>query len=300
MGFVDRIRLLFEQRKHKKYDFAKEFDKRGYQLVRCVNRGRFGLVHLATTGDGRRLVAIKTVEEHNCMVGERHLWSRLGSAHCVRLLECFSAKGYVHFVCEYAACGDVMSWLESVGKPLGPHLEDFARELACQVLLAFHHCHLQNLAHLDFKWANVLLDDAMTAKLTGFSYMCSKSDAQGICLGDPLYHPPEALTTGVSRNLMDKVDLWQLGVSLIHMLLGWYIPVVLHTSSDRKISDVALVVDVQNEQVYLPRKLAGFDDDLQDFLKLLLKYHPEDRPTAAEALHHPWIAVWPPWDPNDE
>lgn len=301
MGFVDRIRILLETRKHKKHDFRKEFDKRGYQLIRCVNRGRFGVVHLAQTKDeSRQLVAVKTVDEGNCMVGEKHLWGRVDSENCVRLVERFTVKGYVHYVCEYAAYGDVMSWLESVGKPLGPHLESLARELTCQVLLAFHQLHRQNLAHLDFKWTNVLLDETMMAKLTGFSYMCSKSDAQGICLGeDPLCHPPEALTTGVSRDLMDKVDVWQLGVALIHMLLGWYIPVVLNAERDRKISDVALVVDVPNRQVHLPRRSLAFGQDLQDFLKLLLKYLPEDRPSALEALHHPWISALPPWDPTE-
>lgn len=290
MGIVERIRMLLETRKHKKFDVNKEFDRHGYRFIRCLSRGRFGSTYLAETKDDNLPVAIKVIEESDCMIGEKHLWQHIHHQYCVSLYERFNVKGYAIFVCEYASNSDIMTWLQKRDETLGPHLEALARRVTEQILMAFDHCHGQDLAHLDFKWTNVLIDDAFNVKLTGFCYMCSKANAEGICLGDSLYQPPEALTTGVSRCAMDKVDMWQLGAALIHMLLGWYIP-VLNAPQDSRISDVALAMDTRSEVVQLPRKLStcGVSTEALNFLEWILKYRPEDRPTTREALNHPWL-----------
>ncbi|GAB6027747.1 Checkpoint kinase 2 [Chamberlinius hualienensis] len=292
MGILDRIRMLLETRKHKRYDAGKELDKGGYWLRKCVERGRFATVYLAGAKISGQRVAVKVTEDFNCMCGEKLVWRRLNHPNCVKLHHQFTSKGYTHFVCEYAEYGDVMRWLEMSGQTLGPHLEMLSKSFTRNVLTALEYCHNNQMAHLDFRWTNVVLDDNLNAKLTGFAYLCSKTDAEGICLGDPLYHPPEALTTGVNRELMDKVDMWQLGAALIHLLMGWYIPVLdIKQGLTSTVSDVAVVMDVGSQHVQLPQKTrtCGVSVELQTFVKELMMYKPEDRLSASQALNSVWL-----------
>lgn len=305
MGILERFLWIFDARRgHKDYDPAKVLDKQGYKVVTRVNKGRFETLYLAerkSTPNGQR-VAVKITKDSDTMDGERLLWRFVNSQHCIRLYDHFRVKGYSHFVCEYAQNGDVLSWLERTGQPFGPHLEQFARRITAQILMALDHCHSQGLAHLDIKWANVLLDEDLNAKLSGFGYMCSKSSAESICLGDSFYNPPEALTVGVGLDTMDRVDIWELGAALVHMLIGWYMP-VLHGPGVKVPSegdsdtamDLAVSVDISNETVRLPVKLArsGVSAEAQDFVQKLLVYRADCRPSAYEALGHPWMPNLP-------
>jgi serine/threonine protein kinase len=50
----------------------------------------------------------------------------------------------------------------------------------------------------------------------------------------------------------------------------------------------ALVV-LRPKRTCLRRRLGDCDDDFVDFLEQLLRVNPDARPTALEALEHPWI-----------
>ncbi|GAB6026344.1 hypothetical protein CHUAL_012548 [Chamberlinius hualienensis] len=298
MGILDRLRLLAENRKNKHYDAGRAMDKHGYILERCVERGRFSTVYLARNNLIAAVrVAVKVVNEADCMYGEKSMWRRLlMHSNCVHLRHQFTDKGRIHFVYDYAENGDVMSWLQATGQSLGPHLENLFKNLTRDVLRAFGYIHGLQMAHLNFRWTNVVIDSNLNAQLTGFSYLCSKTDAEGICLGDPLYHPPEALTTGVKRHQMDKVDMWQLGAAILHLLMGYYIPILHNTIGEiatlaNSMSEDVLIMDVVNQKVHLPRKLrsSGVSEELQSFLKELLQYRPEDRPKASQAINDIWL-----------
>lgn len=99
-------------------------------------------------------------------------------------------------------------------------VEDEARIIIAEIVLALEHLHKHNIMYRDLKPENVLVDFYGHIKLTDFG-LCrqlkTKADLSRSLCGSPEYISPEMLMTGKHSRM---VDFYQLGALLYELLTG--------------------------------------------------------------------------------
>jgi serine/threonine protein kinase len=188
-------------------------------------------------------------------------------------------------VLPYARGGDLYGWI--AGSPLS---EDCAKRLTFYLLNALEYLHHQNFWHRDIKTENILvMDDCFSSEsivLSDFGY-CKKFD-KGVCdnefCGSPHYSAPELF---MGRPYTEKVDIWALGITLYGCLTS-----AMPYEAEDRASMVRDIVDGLPDLFRL-RSLEDLSEQCRDFLDWLLTADPEKRPSAEDALAHPWfIEMW--------
>lgn len=163
--------------------------------------------------------------------------------------------------------------------------ESDAAELMNHLLGCINYCHQQNLVHRDLKPENILLEENMEMddmKVIDFGLASFFSGESGNKLkesvGTIYYMAPEVL----NKSYDAKCDVWSCGV-IAYILLSGSPPFDGETDPD--IEKAILKGDFK----FKGRVWDAVTDDAMDFIQDLLTYDPIDRPTAAQALQHPWL-----------
>jgi len=213
---------------------------------------------------------------------------------------------------EYCCHGELGSAIQKSGFPS----EDGAMEVALEILTALNGLHGHGIAHRDISFENVLVAEDGSCRLIDFAQAIMVSPAGKIdCEASvpimsvatdlpgkgPLRGPE--LFSGDSY-LASKVDMFAVGVMLYVMVAGMY-PFEakgLH-STDRRIAEFneffpageanaarCIRVRQQLEKVSA-RRARQLSANCIDLIEKLLAPNPACRPSAEQALAHPWFAV---------
>ena len=152
-----------------------------------------------------------------------------------------------------------------------------------QVLSCINYCHQNNIVHRDLKPENILLEqnkefDAIKIIDFGTSLVYDPNKNLDEKLGTPYYIAPEVL----NKNYNSKCDIWSCGV-ISYILLSGMPP--FNGQSDQEIMKKVRAGSFSfDDKVW-----NNISDNCKDFITKLLTYKQEERPTASEALQHPWI-----------
>lgn len=160
-----------------------------------------------------------------------------------------------------------------------------------KTLLALIDLHRRRIIHRDIKSGNILLSSKGDVKLADFGV--SKQLSVGIqtmnkgIVGSAHWLPPEALGSGDKADqderkpVGEKGDVWSLGITAIELAEGFPpnhecqpIQAMLKTLSDPPPS--------------LPEG-SDYSDLFRDFIRFCLVKDPAARPSASQALQHPFI-----------
>lgn len=172
----------------------------------------------------------------------------------------------------------VQAWYEP-WRP-GP---DVARREARELLEAVAHCHERGVAHCDLKPANIMASgEGLRLVDFGGSQRCC-GHAYGLTqrVGTPAYIAAE-MWHGVSYGL--GVDVWAAGVVVFEALTGrhpFHVPGMSHAQVAESICT--------GEHAWSGPDLELVPRDARDLVDLLLARDPSCRPTAREALQHPFV-----------
>ncbi|XP_062036085.1 serine/threonine-protein kinase SIK2-like [Lepus europaeus] len=195
----------------------------GYQVLRVLGQGGFGLVKLAYHWESRTQVAVKVVEnggQHSCgfqqLCAEAEIMRGLHHPHIIKLLQVrhTAERGYIFMEC--AVRGDLRGYMVERGYLLDGEI----RQLLTQTLLAVHYCHAQHVVHRDLKLENLLLDANLNIKLSDFGLSCKLADGErlrNLCGTFPYCAPEEFLGEEFCGY---KADIWSVGVILYAMVAG--------------------------------------------------------------------------------
>lgn len=165
----------------------------------------------------------------------------------------------------------------------GKFSERDAAVLVKQVLSCVNYCHKNNIVHRDLKPENILLEqnkefDQIKMIDFGTSLVYDPSKQLDEKLGTPYYIAPEVL----NKNYNSKCDIWSAGV-ITYILLSGVPPFNGQT-------DQEIMKKVRAGQFRFEDKCwNAISDNAKDFIRKLLTYDQEKRPTAEDALQHPWI-----------
>ena len=183
-------------------------------------------------------------------------------------------------VCRICKGGELFDEILQRGK----FTERDAAVLMKQVLSCINYCHQNNIVHRDLKPENILLEQNKEfdqIKIIDFGTSLVYDPARNLDekLGTPYYIAPEVL----NKNYNSKCDIWSCGVISYILLSG--IPPFNGTTDQEIMKKVR-----EGQFSFDDRVWQTISENAKDFIRSLLTYRQEDRPTAAEALQHAWIA----------
>ncbi|SGY70189.1 BQ5605_C004g03118 [Microbotryum silenes-dioicae] len=198
---------------------------------------------------------------------------------------------------------------------------------ALQMLNGLIYLHAQDVVHRDIKPDNILLDADGTIKFVDFgaakvlakgqktiasrSRMSTGGGAAGAdgglavpgadqnsLTGTPMYLSPETVK-GERRGKKGAMDVWAVGCVILECATGhrpwsnldneWYAMFSLHFSPRRCVAIMFHIgIAVQHPPLPDPSQLSELGID---FIRQCLTIDPDDRPSAAEMIHHPWITM---------
>ncbi|KAL0634820.1 hypothetical protein Q9L58_006253 [Maublancomyces gigas] len=281
---------------------------------RLLGTGGFGSVWLEQEENGSQLRAVKKLQRQDVMrmsfthelvalitlADHRHLF--------VEFFGWYEDPENIFLAMEYIEHGDLSQYLKSKKIPTA-----HVKEITTQVLEGLVVLHAEGICHRDLKPQNILLvsRDPLWVKIADFgaskrlahTALRTMCGTQGYLAPELLRLQPRTFQTGCSDEFTYALDIWSLGC-LVHELLTGETPFrEAQNDEDWQVESGFTTLEPQTDMGKLyeychgtcrfPVELLQSSDVAQngvEFVASLLAANPNDRPTAARAQHHPWLA----------
>jgi len=303
-----------------------------YVKKKVINKSLYGMVYLgldtmtnqevAIKSSDRVLAQAKTLPDGTSLkediIEEIRLHRKLSDdpescPYIIKLLNVVRKKDTIDLVVEYAARGDLFTYMKDKttklneelaglrGMPeykqlLKKHWEEVLK-LIKQILVATAYLHARNISHRDISLENILLDSDGNIKLIDFGNAREYADTNWLSergpIGKPGYLSPECFASEFYDGRDN--DMWCIGVILWQMLIGakiWYDPEI----GDARFKYVYFE-GLRGLQRLL--NLWNLNDRLPPYCRdfIIKIFCPQKcRLTVKEALAHPYITNSPPSD----
>ncbi|XP_058191842.1 mitogen-activated protein kinase kinase kinase 1-like [Rhododendron vialii] len=148
-----------------------------------------------------------------------------------------------------------------------------------QILNGLNYLHCRNVVHRDIKCANILVDASGSVKLADFGLAkATKLNDIKSSKGTAFWMAPEVVNMK-NQGYGLAADIWSLGCTVLEMLTC-KIPY-----SHLEVMQALFRIG-KGELPLIPSSLSV---DAQDFIYKCLQVIPDDRPTAAQLLDHPFV-----------
>ncbi|XP_001946936.3 serine/threonine-protein kinase Nek8 [Acyrthosiphon pisum] len=193
----------------------------GYQRIRTVGKGAFGVATLYRNTNKNNLVVIKqinmldmTAQERQLALNEAKVLSLLSHPYIISYYGSFEMDGVLMIEMEYADGGTLAEYLIGRNNNLLPERQIL--EMFLQMSEAIQCIHQRNILHRDLKTTNVFLTKKRQIKLGDFGIskiMTTKLQALTV-VGTPYYISPEMCE---GKQYDQKSDIWALGCILYEM-----------------------------------------------------------------------------------
>ncbi|KNC49879.1 STE/STE11 protein kinase [Thecamonas trahens ATCC 50062] len=260
-----------------------------WQKRELLGSGAFGKVYLGMNEATAELMAVKQVvldnisesnqEELLEVEGEIAILQELSHKHIVRYIATERAtnedgQAVLNIFLEYVPGGSLAKLIHKY-----PVSERVTRSYLKQVLLGLEYLHENGIVHRDIKCANILIAPAQQTiiKLTDFG----ADDVVGgaaLVQGHAVFMAPEVV---LQQPYNSRCDIWSVGCVAIELLTGrppW---------SEFSPVTALFKIGKSNDSPKYPEGLSAAGID---FLNLCFRRDPNQRPSAADLLQHPWIA----------
>jgi tetratricopeptide (TPR) repeat protein len=272
----------------------------GFRILGKLGEGGMGIVYEAEQQSPLRRVALKVVRggqfvddvQVRMFRRETHTLARLVHPNIAGIYEAGRTEDGQHFFTMELVSGRTLS--EFVRNRLGgerPSPADLRERLRLfnTICQAVNHAHQRSVIHRDLKPSNIVVTEAGEVKILDFGLAritdadvaaASVLSEMGTIKGTLPYMSPEQ-TSGDSRNIDLRTDVYSLGVILYELLAG------RHPYETQSVSVVKAISIICQEP---PRPLkespggAVIDVDLQTIAAKALEKEPDQRYQSAAAL----------------
>lgn len=304
-------------------DHVPVLERNSWRKVKVVSKALFGKVYLASENlsdhhfrELPRHFAVKAMKRDLVLACRNSIECARNEIYASLALQSLACNGspipgtaevydvkqdddYFYLATEFCRLGELLSVINDKGETQD---ENVLREVASQLLTTLSKLHHHGIAHRDVSLENVLVAEDGRVKLIDFGQAIlvhAKGNASAEAPvkktprgmpGKAEYRAPEvAGLFGRPDYMATKLDVFALGVVLYILLTGEYLitPDASRTCFlDLEAGRFAGLTDRLRSRGLAGKVSQGF----LDFLEQLLAPNPELRPSAKQALHHPWLA----------
>lgn len=268
-----------------RYITSRRFDSDFNLESRVLGSGQSGDVRLASCKETGRMHAVKKFNKAKLsraarseMHREVDVYLSLDHPNIARLDRVYESDEAVHLVMEHLEGGELFDALLERDK----YEEDAAARILVQVLEAVEYMHDQKVVHRDIKLENVLYErngaDRVKVIDFGFAVRWDRQNRLTQSCGTLHYVAPEVIAD--NDGYTESADLWSVGAIAYTMLTGK----APYQGDDRMVKSKVLAGAIDYS-----KRFRHLSTGAQAFVRALLSFEPEHRPTAAEALAHPWL-----------
>eukprot|EP00210_Caulerpa_lentillifera_P009311 g8875.t1 len=296
------------------WDCMFEVDEK-YQLLKCIGKGAYGMVCSATDTTNDEKVAIKKItkpliSETNAIrcLREINLLRHLEHPNIIHLRGVMKPASYEDGFQDLYVLYECMDTdLHQIIRSKQPLSDDHYKYFIMQTLKGVKYLHSMGIIHRDLKPSNLLVNADCDLRIADFGLARSKNSRFDMTqyVITRWYRAPEVI---MCRPYCFRADLWSVGCILAELLQG----TPLFTGTSGGLKALQKIVEIigrpaQSDLIHLNEKLrsiiysvsdnGNMIDELfsntselcRDLLKSLLQFNPDNRPTAQEALDHPWF-----------
>lgn len=206
-----------------KADFAKLLLKHGYQGIKKIGEGSFGVAVLVQDREGNKSVCksvkVGTASMDDLVVAkkEARLLANLQHPHIVRYRTSFLDWGWFCIVMDFCDGGSLQAHLEYAASKKQPLAEAVVIRWFTQAVLALEYLHTKGILHRDLKPGNLFLTlkgdlvvgDFGLSKVLDCTVACAKT-----MVGTPYYLSPEVIQ---DKPYFWPSDMWAIGCILYEM-----------------------------------------------------------------------------------
>jgi mitogen-activated protein kinase 15 len=290
---------------------------RRYEILHKIGKGAYGVVWRVMDKQTQQIVALKkafgafqnttdaqrTYREitilrqlkHPCLVGLLAVHKAENEQDIYMVFECMETD--IHAVIRANILLDILH-----------------RYVCWQLLCALKYLHSAGVVHRDLKPSNILIKSDATIKLCDFGLARAIDDEDPPAdltdyIATRWYRAPEILFG--SNQYTEAVDMWALGCIIAELVTGRPLfpgsdtmdqleRVVACTgppsqddieSMDSSFTQTMLSnLSYSRARVTLDDKMEGSPPDAIDLVRKLIAFNPNDRPSAAQCLAHPYVA----------
>merc|ERR1719195_1075353 len=218
-------------------------------------------------------------DEKRMLFNEINILKEIDHPNIIKMYEFFEDEKRYYLVTEICKGGELFDEILQRGK----FSERDAAVLMKQVLSCINYCHQANIVHRDLKPENILLEankefDQIKIIDFGTSLVYDPNRNLDEKLGTPYYIAPEVL----NKNYNEKCDIWSAGV-ITYITLSGMPP--FNGQSDQEIMKRVR----EGQFSFEDRIWQTISENAKSFIRSLLTYSSSDRPSAEQALQHPWL-----------
>lgn len=167
--------------------------------------------------------------------------------------------------------------------PLG---EECARVFAKGALRALQYVHSQNYCHRDIKLENILIDANLNVKLADLGFAAKMDRLLRTKAGTPTYIAPE-IEAGVEGYNGMKADIFSLGVTMFAIVNNSF---PFETASEAD-PFYKYILQGNPDGYFVATDASSNSAEFKDLFLRMVSRDPAHRPTADEALAHPWFNI---------
>ena len=254
-----------------------------YDLKEKLGEGAYGSVYKVQQKHTNYLRAVKAIKkklvDSTEFYNEIEVLKALDHPNIIKLFDCYQDKSYYYMVEEYCSGGDLFDYIQK---------EKFFTERKAgiifnQLLSAVNHLHKKRIVHRDLKPENIILIEAKNKdifiKLIDFGTSITiKGKNLTQELGTIYYIAPEVFM----NNYNEKADIWSCGIILYTMLCGH--PPFCGNKENTIKSKI-----LHSRLVFPSKEFKSVSKEAIEYIKHLLSYNPDQRPSAEEALNNKWL-----------
>lgn len=291
-----------------------------YKILGALGKGTFGEVFKCLDRETNIEVAIKIIrnEKNYRESGDQELTflnelseiALESQENIVKLLDSFEFKGHLCLVFELLSAN--LFEIINDNQNQGLQVKD-VKVIVRQIVQALQFMHSLKMIHCDIKPDNVMLKDKKEnlVKIIDFGSSCKESRRFLEYVQNRNYRAPEIV---FDIDYTKAIDIWSLGCITVELLTGKSLFKVENEQELFKsfvntfgYPDKSFVRKGRRSHIFIDRQgrfklksapntnsissvLQGFDLDTINFVESCLKWTPEQRISADQALTHPWIA----------
>ncbi|OHT01377.1 putative serine/threonine-protein kinase [Tritrichomonas foetus] len=283
---------------------------RRFEEISVIGDGAFGVVTKCRDKETGDIVAIKKMKQRyasfeECLqLKEIKSLRKIKHENVVKLLQVFREYEYLYLVFEFLPDGNLLKTLQNHN---GPFSEPEIRFIISQLLSGLNYVHRQGFFHRDIKPEN-LLWSGNTLKIADFGL------AREIRSRPPYteyvstrwYRAPEIILRHEFYN--SPVDIWAVGAIMAELYMRK--PLFQGTSENDQLFKIIGILGTPNSQnwpdsvklinklnlrlpqsppVRLSSLMPDASPDAISLMTEMLRYDPSKRPSAAQALQHPFF-----------